>query len=116
MKKMDMIKVLKVVVPIVLALVSVFVLSKYATSTDYHASTIQALDEKKETVMELTAASTAASAAITLIPGDAATPIAEQVADLTSPLLLVICAIYLEKFLLTTIGLISFISRKTFRK
>lgn len=109
MKKMDMIKVLKVVVPIILALVSVFVLSKYATSTDYHASTIQALDEKKETVMELTAASTAASAAITLIPGDAATPIAEEIAELSSYFLMVVCALYLEKYLLTITGYAAFV-------
>ena len=109
MKKVQVIKVLKVVVPIVLALISAFVLSKYATSVDYHESTIQSLDEKKETVMELAAASTAASAAITLIPGDAATPIAEEIAELSTYFLIVICAIYLEKYLLTITGFAAFV-------
>ena len=58
--------------------------------------------------MELTAGVAATSTAISALPGDAATPIAEQVSELTSPLLIVVCAIYLEKFLLTTIGYVSF--------
>lgn len=37
-----------------------------------------ALEEKQTTVLELSAASAAASAAITLIPGDVATPIADK--------------------------------------
>ncbi len=52
---------------------------------------------KKTTALELTAAATAASAAITLIPGDAGTPIADKLADLSSYFLIVVCAIYLEK-------------------
>lgn len=93
---------------LVVALLSFTVISKYATSAETHSSSIALLDEKKVTAMELTAGVAATSTAISALPGDAATPIAEQVADLTSPLLLVICAIYLEKFLLTTIGFISF--------
>ena len=54
---------------------------KPMTDPENHTETIAALDEKKTTVMELAAASTAASAAITLIPGDTATPIADKLAD-----------------------------------
>ena len=97
-----------VIVLVVAAILSVTVISKYATSVDVHANTLQTLDDKKVTAMELTAGVAATSTAISALPGDAATPIAEQVADLTSPLLLVLCAIYLEKFLLTTVGYISF--------
>ena len=90
------------------AILSVTVVSKYATSAEVHANSIVALDDKKMKAMELTAGVAATSAAISAIPGDAATPIAEQVSELTTPLLIVVCAIYLEKFLLTTIGYISF--------
>ncbi len=85
-----------------------FAAVKPMTSTETHSSTIAALDEKKVTVMELAAASTAASAAITLIPGDAATPIADKLADLGSYFLIVLCAIYLEKYLVTMTGYASF--------
>ncbi len=107
-EKMTTKNILIAVILLVVALLSFTVISKYATSAEVHSSSIALLDEKKVTAMELTAGVAATSTAISALPGDAATPIAEQVADLTSPLLLVICAIYLEKFLLTTIGLISF--------
>ncbi len=81
---------------------------KPMTSPETHSVTIAALDEKKVTVMELAAASTAASAAITLIPGDTATPIADKLADLGSCFLIVLCAIYLEKYLVTMTGYASF--------
>lgn len=69
-------KILFALIPIVIALLSFFVIARFTSSTEYNAKTIQSLDDKKTTVMELAAASTAASAAITLIPGDVGTPIA----------------------------------------
>lgn len=102
-------KILKVVISIIAALISVFVVSRFATSTEFHAKTIQSLDEKKSTVMELTAASTAASAAISLLPGDTGIPIAEKLTDLSSYFLLVLCALYLEKYLLTITGYAAFV-------
>ena len=97
-------KILSIVLPVAIAVFSIFVLAKPASSPTTYAKTIASLDEKKTTVMELTAASTAVSAAITLIPGDTATPIAEKLADLSTYFLVVLCAIYLEKYMLTLAG------------
>ena len=69
-------KIIFALIPIVIALLSFFVIARFTSSTEFNAKTIQSLDDKKTTVMELTAASTAASAAITLIPGDVGDPIA----------------------------------------
>ncbi len=69
-------KIIFALIPIVIALLSFFVIARFTSSTEFNAKTIQSLDDKKTTVMELTAASTAASAAITLIPGDVGNPIA----------------------------------------
>lgn len=69
-------KILFALIPIVIALLSFFVIVRFTSSTEFNAKTIQSLDDKKTTVMELAAASTAASAAITLIPGDVGNPIA----------------------------------------
>lgn len=91
-----------------LAVFSVGYLSPYASSTDFHAASIATLEEQKQTAMSLTATVTAASYAVSSLPNDTATPIAEQLADLTGPLLVVVCVIYLEKFLLTTTGFVSF--------
>ena len=101
-------KILFALIPIVIALLSFFVIARFTSSTEFNAKTIQSLDDKKTTVMELAAASTAASAAITLIPGDVGTPIANKLADLSSYFLMVLCAIYLEKYLVTITGYAAF--------
>ena len=101
-------KILFALIPIVIALLSFFVIARFTSSTESNAKTIQSLDDKKTTVMELAAASTAASAAITLIPGDVGTPIANKLADLSSYFLIVLCAIYLEKYLVTITGYAAF--------
>ena len=101
-------KSLFALIPIVIALLSFFVIARFTSSTEFNAKTIQSLDDKKTTVMELAAASTAASAAITLIPGDVGTPIANKLADLSSYFLIVLCAIYLEKYLVTITGYAAF--------
>lgn len=102
-------KILRIVLPLILALISMLVLTRISTSRDFHAKTIESLDDKKSTVMELTAASTAASAALTLLPGDTATPIAEKLADMSTYFLIVLCAIYVEKYLVTMTGYASFL-------
>lgn len=98
-----------IILPLVMALISALVVSRFAASADFHEKTITALDDKKATVLELTAASTAASAAITLLPGDTATPIAEKLADMSTYFLIVLCAIYVEKYLVTVTGYASFV-------
>ena len=101
-------KIIFALIPIVIALLSFFVIARFTSSTEFNAKTIQSLDDKKTTVMELATASAAASAAITLIPGDVGTPIANKLADLSSYFLIVLCAIYLEKYLVTITGYAAF--------
>ena len=101
-------KYIYVVILLIVALISFFPIGKMATDPARYAKTIAALDEKKKNVMELTAASTASSAAITLIPGDVATPLADKLADISGYFVIVICALYLEKYLLTILGLVAF--------
>ncbi len=99
----------KVVIPIIIALVSILVVSKIAMSPAFHAKTITALDAKNTDVMKLTAASTGISTAITLIPGDVGSPLAERLMDLSGWFLLVMCAIYIEKYLLIITGFLTFV-------
>ena len=96
------------VVLLLVAILSVTVIGKYASAPENHQKTIASLDEKKQTFRELTAASTVTSALITLLPGDTATPIAEKMADVSGYLLIVLCAIYLEKYLVTITGYVAF--------
>lgn len=97
-----------IIVLLVIAILSFSVGAKYAAAPEHHKVTIAALDEKKDTVLELTVAATATSALITLLPGDVGTPIAEKVADLSGYLLIVLCAVFLEKYLVTLTGYAAF--------
>lgn len=99
----------KIIIPLVIALISILIVSKFATSPAFHANTIAALDAKKTDVMKLTAASTGISTAITLLPGDVASPIADRLMDLSGWFLLVLCAIYIEKYLLIITGFLTFV-------
>ena len=100
--------ILIVVCLLLVALLSATVIAGYASSPESQAKVISSLDQKKTTVLELTAATTATSVAISLLPGDAATPIADQMADLSQYFLLILCAVYLEKYMVTIMGLVSF--------
>ena len=94
MKEQALIKKIIITIALLLiAVLSVTVVAKYATSPSVHASTIEVLDEKKLTALGLTASVTVTSAAISAIPGDAATPIAEQISELTTPLLIVVLSL-----------------------
>ena len=50
----------------------------------------------------------ATSATLSLLPGDMCTPLAEQLAELAKYFLLILSALYLEKFLISLSGYISF--------
>lgn len=93
---------------VVLALISEFPLRDYFSTTAPYEGVIQTLDEKKGNVTALVATCTAASAGISAIPGDAGTPVAEKLMDLSSSLMIVLAVIYLEKYLLTIFGLATF--------
>ncbi len=105
---LDKKKCIYIVIWLLIGILSFTVLEKYASAPESHQATITSLDEKKATVLELTAATTATSALITLLPGDIGTPIAEKVADLSGYLLIVLCAVFLEKYLVTITGYAAF--------
>ena len=103
-KKVLIIKVIAAIFCIAVGVVSFFLIADKLGNVDFHADTISALDKSRSKVMELAAAAVASSSAITLLPGDVGTPIA----DMSKYFLIVLCAIYLEKFLLTVTGFVAF--------
>ena len=92
----------------VLAIVSAFPVATHFSSPETYTSVNQTLDGQKSTALGLVATATTASVAVSAIPDDVGTPIANQLADLSGKLAVVLAIIYLEKFLLTTFGLIAF--------
>lgn len=103
------IRTILVIALISIALLSIFVVSRVVTAPSFNAENIKSLDDKKVTVMKLAAAAAASSTAISLIPGDAAMPIANQIAELSTYFVIILCAIILEKMLISVIGYVVFI-------
>ena len=93
---------------LVMMIFSMAILSKAASDPENHKKTLEALDEKKADVLKLTASTAAASTAIAAIPGDATTPVANKLADMTSYFLIILVVIFLEKYLVTLTGYAAF--------
>lgn len=89
---------------VVLGIVSAWPLREVFSNPETYSATIATLDEKKNNVLAMVAASTTASVAITAVPDDVGTPIADKLMDLSSNLMLILAVIYLEKYLLTIFG------------
>lgn len=89
---------------VVLGIVSAWPLREVFSNPETYGATIATLDEKKNNVLAMVAASTTASVAITAVPDDLGTPIADKLMDLSSNLMLILAVIYLEKYLLTIFG------------
>ena len=107
-EKKNVKKLAWVAVALVIMVLSMTVVSKAASNPENHKKTIEALDEKKADILKLTATSAAASTAIAAIPGDATTPIANKLTDLTSYFLIILVVIFLEKYLVTLTGYATF--------
>ena len=92
----------------IIALISVAKITPRATDPTVHQHTIEMIDIQIDSVLKLTAGATGASAAISLLPDDQCTPIAQQFAELGKYFLIVLSALYLEKYLVTMLGYVSF--------
>ena len=95
------------IILIVLIVVSIF-MSETMSSMKIVDNSITSLDKKKATVQSITVSATASAAAITLLPGDAGTPIAEKLADVSEYSVFLYSSILLEKYLAASSGIISF--------
>ena len=98
----------RIIVAVVVALVSMFLLTKLSLLPAITNYSVSYLDSQRTTVTELSAASLASSAALTFIPGDVGTPIANKLADLSMYTVIVMCALLLEKYLVSITGILAF--------
>ena len=105
LENMDRKNIALIAAALIVMLLSIFVISKAATDPANHTQT---LDEKKADVLTMTATSAGAATAIAAIPGDATTPVANKLADLTSYFLIILMVIFLEKYLVTLTGYAAF--------
>ncbi len=92
----------------VLLFLSFFIFAPYFTNVNTHADSIFYLNDKIGNVMKLSAASLGASSGISLLPGDAGTPIATQLATFSNYFLIILGGLYLEKYLLIILSYLVF--------
>ena len=101
-------KITLTIILLIVALCSIFVISPIVSKPEFHSKTIQILDDKKMNVVGWSTGTVGAATAIAAIPGDATTPLANQILQLNSYFIIVIGAIFLEKILLTLTGYVTF--------
>lgn len=90
---------------VIVALVFAFPVADVMGSKETYQGSIEKLDDKAQTVTALVGTTTAASVAISAIPGDTGIPVADKLMDVAADFAIVLGAIYLEKYMLTIFGL-----------
>ena len=98
-------KALYVSLLVIVALVFAFPVADVMGSKETYRGSIEKLDAKAQTVTALVGTTTAASVAISAIPGDTGIPVADKLMDVAADFAIVLGAIYLEKYMLTIFGL-----------
>lgn len=97
-----------VIIPVIIAILSLAVFSGYATSAKFHSETIHSLQEKQNNVLKISATSATIAASASLLLGDRANAVSGKLLDLTGYFVIILCAIMLEKYLVTVMGMVSF--------
>lgn len=85
-------------------ILSCTVIGNKLTDPATYSHTIEVLDKNRSTVLGLSAASAAASAAVSALPDDICSPLAQEISEFTTWFLMILSVVYLEKYLLTIFG------------
>ncbi len=101
---MELKKVTAVVVLVLVAVISFTRVAPWAGNPETYRHTIEQTEQKIDSVMLLSGGAAATSATLSLLPGDMCTPIADQLAELSTYFLIILSALYLEKFMVSLSG------------
>ncbi len=85
-------------------ILSCTVIGNKLTDPATYDHTIEVLDHNRTTILGLTAASAAASAAVSALPDDVCSPLSQEISEFTTYFMLILSVIYLEKYLLTILA------------
>lgn len=91
----------KILVLVLVMIVSFCALSKNVAGLPIYSESAESLEETTSTVMAISTSSLAVSFAITLLPDDYATPLADTLADLNTYLIFILGVVFFEKLLLS---------------
>lgn len=92
----------------ILILLSILVVSPWAQNPRTLEPVTKILHQSKDQTTALNLTVTITSTAITLLPDDAATPIANEISQLSDPLMLSLCALYLMEYTLPFLEQLAF--------
>ena len=101
-------KAIFTVLLIIIAVLSILVLSPIFEKPEFYSKQIDSLSEKEDTLYKLTTAAAVSSVAISAVPGESTSAIADAITDLTVFFVISLSAVFLEKYIITIIGMVVF--------
>ena len=90
----------KILLLVLIAALSFFAVTAWLPETEFVADSIESVEESSKTVMRFSAATLATSVAISALPDDFATPLAESLADMNIYFVAILVVLFLEKLLI----------------
>lgn len=89
----------KVLLAVFFMMLSIFVLAYEVPQAKYLQSTVESLEASRTKIMEFSGATIATSLAITALPDDFGTPLADTLADMNTYFVFIFAVIFVEKLL-----------------
>ena len=86
----------KILLLVLIAALSFFAVTAWLPETEFVADSIESVEESSNTVMRFSAATLATSVAISALPDDFATPLAESLADMNINFVAILVVLFLE--------------------
>lgn len=108
MDRQKKMKYLGIALALILALVSFFGVSPWASKPENYANVMETIDDLQNQALGLTATAAALATGAAAVPGDATTPLANKLMDVAGYMVIVYVAITVERYLLTLMGVVAF--------
>ena len=90
----------KILVLLLVAAISFFYAASWISDTEFVKDSLESVEQSNQTVMAFSAATLSTSLAITALPDDFATPLAESLADMNVYFIAILVVLLLEKILI----------------
>lgn len=91
---------MNLLIPVLIAVLSFFVLSEKIPQTQFVQTSLESVEKSKTTVMEFAGATLATSLAISALPDDFASPLAESLADMNKYFIFILIVLFVERLIL----------------
>lgn len=91
---------IKILSLILIAAISFFAVASILPKTSFVQESLESIEESSNTVMKFSAATLSTSLAISALPDDFATPLADSLADMNIYFIVILVVLFLEKILL----------------